>query len=168
MRYRGGGIGHLYMQNIEPWLNSTGWGTAWPGWLKNREPDKGQDLVPQENSSTVIPPAQTEETELGSDEEGDISDSYSDQGLEEQLAEDFDGEDEEHPEDEESTDEDGILSRFKAHSRNRSSMTAGHESRGASGEETDGRSDEESDEEDMDFDQDAEGADGGEDKDEVM
>ena len=28
MRYRGGGVGHLYMRPIEPWLPRTGWGSG--------------------------------------------------------------------------------------------------------------------------------------------
>ena len=27
MRYRGGGVGHLYMRTIEHWLAETGWGS---------------------------------------------------------------------------------------------------------------------------------------------
>ena len=27
MRYRGGGVGHLYMQAVEVWLAKTGWGS---------------------------------------------------------------------------------------------------------------------------------------------
>ena len=30
MRFRGGGIGHRYMRQIEPWLDGTGWGMSWP------------------------------------------------------------------------------------------------------------------------------------------
>jgi hypothetical protein len=26
MRYRGGGVGHLYMREVEEWLQETGWG----------------------------------------------------------------------------------------------------------------------------------------------
>jgi len=30
MRFRRGGIGHRYMQQVEPWLDATGWGASWP------------------------------------------------------------------------------------------------------------------------------------------
>ena len=30
MRYRGGGVGHLYMRTIEVWLAETGWGSNDP------------------------------------------------------------------------------------------------------------------------------------------
>ena len=30
MRYRGGGVGHLYMRGIEEWLWKTGWGVEIP------------------------------------------------------------------------------------------------------------------------------------------
>lgn len=31
MRYRGGGVGHLYMREVEQWLQKTGWGCSAPG-----------------------------------------------------------------------------------------------------------------------------------------
>ena len=30
MRFRGGGVGHRYMRQVEPWLDATGWGASWP------------------------------------------------------------------------------------------------------------------------------------------
>ena len=38
MRFRGGGVGHQYMRQVEPWLDKTRWGTQWPS-LSNRDPD---------------------------------------------------------------------------------------------------------------------------------
>ena len=38
MRFCGGGVGHRYMRQVEPWLDKTGWGSQWPS-LSNRDPD---------------------------------------------------------------------------------------------------------------------------------
>jgi hypothetical protein len=37
MRFCGGGVGHLYMYQVEPWLDVTGWGATWPS-LADRDP----------------------------------------------------------------------------------------------------------------------------------
>lgn len=42
MRFRGGGVGHNYMQMVEPHLNATGWGTSWPV-LEDRDPEPDED-----------------------------------------------------------------------------------------------------------------------------
>lgn len=46
MRFRGGGVGHMYMRYIEPWLDGTGWGKSWPS-LHDRDPavDQLQEAV---------------------------------------------------------------------------------------------------------------------------
>jgi hypothetical protein len=38
MRFRGGGIGHMYMRHIEPGLNTTGWGSTWPS-IQDKYPE---------------------------------------------------------------------------------------------------------------------------------
>ena len=38
MRFRGGGIGHRYMRQVEPWLDTTGWGASWPS-FDHRSPE---------------------------------------------------------------------------------------------------------------------------------
>ena len=42
MRFRGGGVGHHYMREVEPWLDSTGWGASWPV-LDGRDPEPDVD-----------------------------------------------------------------------------------------------------------------------------
>ena len=53
MRFRGGGVGHEYMRQVEPWLDGTGWGKVWPS-LKDREPvDSGDEASPQTNTGAT-------------------------------------------------------------------------------------------------------------------
>ena len=94
MRFRGGGVGHMYMRQVEPWLDATGWGTAWP-LLKNRDPDPD----PEPMAPALVSQA-TEDDEESEDE--DSGDESSDM-------EDDDGEDPEQSEDDEdnSDDDDG-------------------------------------------------------------
>jgi len=44
MRFRGGGVGHGYMRQVEPWLDSTRWGASWP-LFNDRE--QGQAPIPR-------------------------------------------------------------------------------------------------------------------------
>ena len=44
MRFWGGGIGHIYMRQVEPWLDGTGWGTSWPS-LRCQDPDPDSEPV---------------------------------------------------------------------------------------------------------------------------
>ena len=86
MRFRGGRIGHMYMCHIEPWLDSTRWGTMWPS-LQDRDPDP--DLEPMPLS------------QIGQITEGDGDSEDEDSGDEDSDMEDGDGEDLEQPESEE-------------------------------------------------------------------
>jgi len=92
MRFRGGGVGHLYMRLVEPWLDATGWGATWPS-LGNREPA----------STAPAPPPQDRQANRNAESNG--NDVESD-GSEDGDSEDGDGEDPEQPTDEEDLDED--------------------------------------------------------------
>jgi len=93
MRFRGGGVGHMYMRQVEPWLDATGWGKVWPV-LSDREPV----------GTTPIPPTQPNQaSEDGEDIISDSEDNDSDAGG---NVEDKDGEDPEQPEEEEDLEED--------------------------------------------------------------
>ena len=48
MRYRGGGVGHLYMRAIEVWLTGTGWGAN--NALTSSSPDSDTGSEDSENS----------------------------------------------------------------------------------------------------------------------
>jgi len=90
MRFRGGGVGHRYMRQIEPWLDGTGWGAAWPS-FNHRIPDLGPTgqagIDGQVNGNSTR--AMGEE----SDGEGGGAESP------EQPEEDGEGDDPEQPED---------------------------------------------------------------------
>jgi hypothetical protein len=69
MRFRGGGIGHMYMRPIEPWLDRTGWGNSWPS-LQHMEPESEQDPLSDDGdgSSTrdpSIPPENNRQDTAG-------------------------------------------------------------------------------------------------------
>ena len=99
MRFRGGGIGHLYMRQVEPWLDSTGWGTSWPS-LSSRDPTPDLAQAPHRQ-----PGIDDDEPEGGSDsDEEDDEDSEDEKGRSEQV-EDGDGNDEEQDDDDEDEDE---------------------------------------------------------------
>ena len=92
MRFRGGGIGHMYMRHIEPWLDATGWGTMWPS-LHARDPDPDIEPIPLSQNGQATEGDGDSENEDSSDEDSDM--------------EDGDGEDLEQPESEEGdSDED--------------------------------------------------------------
>ena len=48
MRYRGGGVGHIYMRAIEQWLGETGWGQGIPNTGGSEPQGEGQ---PQQEES---------------------------------------------------------------------------------------------------------------------
>ena len=97
MRFRGGGVGHLYMRLVEPWLDATGWGATWPS-LGNSEPASTRPAPPPQgkqanrNTESNNSDTESEDSEDGDSEDGD--------------GEDADGEDLEQPEDDEDLDED--------------------------------------------------------------
>lgn len=104
MRYRGGGIGHLYMRETEQWLNSSNWGSSWPTSLKSRDPNPDQEPLPQNNSGAAAMSTQDGGYKSDSTEEDAGEDSDGDGG--ELADEDTEGEDLEHPEEEEDDDTD--------------------------------------------------------------
>lgn len=98
----------MYMRQIEPWLNATGWGTTWPS-LQDRDPDPDpvpEQESPPDNNPHSRPTASgdvlhsTEDTENGADE--DSGEEMDTSGLE-----DEDGEDLEQPKEDEEDEEDG-------------------------------------------------------------
>ena len=87
MRFRGGGVGHTYMRQVEPWLDATGWGNTWPS-LKDREPADSGD---GETNSPGVPGRKTTEDEDEESEESEEDSDADDMG-------DGDAEDLERPE----------------------------------------------------------------------
>ena len=65
MRYRGGGVGHLYMRAIEVWLAETGWGSD------NTPVPVSEDIDPEDNGEDldVIEGSKTDEGSRGSEDE---------------------------------------------------------------------------------------------------
>jgi hypothetical protein len=98
MRFRGGGIGHIYMRSIEAWLDSTGWGKSWPS-LSNR------DLNPDCDDTEASTPGQHSSTNEGDGEESGDSSDEVDEDVDDDDGEDpeqlMDTEDEEESSDEE-------------------------------------------------------------------
>jgi hypothetical protein len=106
MRFRGGGVGHLYMRQIEPWLDATGWGASWP-MLRDRDPCPDQDSPQQESSGAEM----DEEDENIGDSNSEKDEEMSD--VEDEIEEDperLEDSDEESDEDEEDG-EDGEITR---------------------------------------------------------
>ena len=101
MRFRGGGVGHLYMRHVEPWLDATGWGMTWP-LLQDREPDVAQDTPAQSHGGTgsAISTGGQQRREGDGDGEDDDSEEDTDPGEQD----DNDGEDLEQPEEDEDYD----------------------------------------------------------------
>lgn len=101
MRFRGGGIGHVYMRQVEPWLDATGWGTQWP-FLGDRDPTHSEPVPPTHRSQTNEEGGDSESEDSEDDAGGASGNGGDGEG------EDEDGMDPEQPEDdEEDLDEDG-------------------------------------------------------------
>ena len=96
MRFRGGGVGHLYMHQIEPWLDETGWGSSWP-LLRDRDPCPDQDPPWQEGSRAEMDEEDDNGGDCNSDEDEEMSDVEDE--IEEDL-EQLEDSDEEGDEDE--------------------------------------------------------------------
>ena len=96
MRFRGGGIGHIYMRQIEQWLDTTGWGTTWP-LLRGEDPNPD---LPSDNGNS--PGHGIDGVDEDEDEDGD-GDGDEDRGEDEDNdagegdVDDEDGEDQEQP-----------------------------------------------------------------------
>lgn len=90
----------MYMRQIEPWLNATGWGTTWPS-LQDRDPDPDQE--PPLDTSPHSRPTVSDDILHSTENNGDDGDEdISMSGLE-----DDDGEDLEQPEEGEEDEEEG-------------------------------------------------------------
>jgi hypothetical protein len=137
----------MYMRQIEPWLDATGWGTTWPS-LKARDPDPdGEPLTDNGDSSGPTIPGcilcGPEDNENSADEE-------SGEDVDMSELEDEDGEDPEQPEEDDKDGEDGEENRASSgptHENTRSWDRDGRDVRDApSGGETDEPSGDETDE----------------------
>jgi hypothetical protein len=102
MRFRGGGVGHMYMRQVEPWLDATGWGTTQPS-LGGRYPEPGCEPPPHSEGGATGPTVSTHghrqsggDHSGGSEDEDEDPDSEGDADTE--GLEDGDGEDPELPE----------------------------------------------------------------------
>lgn len=109
MRYRGGGVGHLYMRAIEVWLTETGWGSD--DILTPRKEGSGSSEEEDEDM-------EGKEDSRGEDEDEDLEgkeDSGSDKNFEDEVyQEDSDAaesnhsdSDQEHHSDSDMHDEEG-------------------------------------------------------------
>lgn len=80
MRYRGGGIGHLYMRAVEAWLSKTGWGGDITASTEAEEADVTEDQVEpvpdnaDQESDTEPSEESEQEDERGSDADEDTVD----------------------------------------------------------------------------------------------
>lgn len=101
MRFRGGGVGHIYMRHIEPWLDETGWGKSWPS-LEDREPeaDPEQPSVNINCSGTEDPPTLSQSRQMGGNgnDDDDDNSNVSDDAIEVDGVEDDVENDPEQPE----------------------------------------------------------------------
>ena len=92
MRFRGGGIGHIYMRQIEQWLDTTGWGTTWP-LLRGEDPNPD---LPSDNGDS--PGHGIDGVEEDVEEDGDRGEDEDDEGdVGKGNVDDEDGEDQEQP-----------------------------------------------------------------------
>ena len=66
MRYRGGGVGHIYMRAVEVWLAETGWGS------NNTLASRDEDINLEEDAEDL---EGSEESKRSEDSENEVSDS---------------------------------------------------------------------------------------------
>lgn len=96
MRYRGGGIGHLYMREVQQRLDSSRWGSYWPNSLRDRDPSPDQEPPPQDGSNAAATSAQNGGYKSDCTE-GDLGEDSDDVGSDRELTdEDGEGDDPEH------------------------------------------------------------------------
>ena len=110
MQFGGGGVGHIYMCQIEPWLDATGWGTTWP-LLKASDPDPdGEPILDNGNSSRPTVPGYIL---CGPEGNENSADEESGEEVDMSELEDEDGEDLEQPKEDdeygEDREENGVL-----------------------------------------------------------
>jgi hypothetical protein len=139
MRFRGGGIGHIYMRQVEPWLDATGWGTTQPS-LGGRYPEPGREPPPHSGGRAAGPTTSTQGHHRGSEDRDEDEDSEEDADAGE--LEDGDGEDPELLEEDDSngSDEDEGVNgggRSNRHTGSRDSEDEAGESETEEGEEGD-------------------------------
>ena len=100
MRFRGGGVGHIYMRKVEEWLDGTGWGTTWPS-LQDKYPDSGGSEEQDANAQQDI---NVEGTNEETWEDIDTDGSEDEDGLDVEALD----EDEDVDVDDEDTDEEDV------------------------------------------------------------
>jgi hypothetical protein len=105
MRFRGGGVGHTYMRQVEPWLDAAGWGSTWPS-LANRYPDPEPGAPLNSDGRTGGPATQTQSNRQDSGGDGASRGGGSGEDTDTDESDDEDGEDLEQPEDDDSDDSD--------------------------------------------------------------
>ncbi|KAF9643133.1 hypothetical protein BDM02DRAFT_3192156 [Thelephora ganbajun] len=74
MRYQGGGVGHLYMHEIERWLWETGWGCDIP------DSDNPETHTAEEDDDQRWQEEAGEGSDLEGESDSDSEDSESDEG----------------------------------------------------------------------------------------
>jgi hypothetical protein len=123
MRFRGGGVGHMYMRQVEPWLDATGWGATWPT-LTDRDPDKAHEQPPAEGNTAgpAIPAHNHQQSNEGDEDSGEDTDTGE--------LEDDDGDDPEQPEDDEDGDSDEDMNGSRGGNRQMYPRDGGGEGRG--------------------------------------
>jgi hypothetical protein len=119
MRFRGGGVGHMYMRQVEPWLDATGWGSTLPS-LEVKYPDSEHGPPPHDE---------------GGDSNGAREDEDSEDDVDPGDIEDNDGEDPEQPDEDDpsGSDSDEDVNAGGKVNKQRGSRHGGGE---ASGDET--------------------------------
>ena len=93
MRFRGGGIGHIYMRHIEWSLDAAGWGATWPplgGKDPNPDPPSESGNGPERNVGNGENGVDDDDGGEGEDEDDEVNERDTDNE---------DGEDQEQPED---------------------------------------------------------------------
>jgi hypothetical protein len=103
-------VGHMYMCQVEPWLDATGWGVTWPS-LEDRNPDPVHEPPPPEgnNARPAAPAHSHQQSNEGDEDSGEDTDMG---GLE-----DDDGDDPEQPEENEDGDSDEDMNNSRNQNR---------------------------------------------------
>jgi hypothetical protein len=85
MHFRGGGIGHRHMRQVEPTLDRTGWGNNWPC-LNHREPEPKPII---QSTSTIVDSEQYINRDVDVFDGLDSNDSDDEEDMEDDDAEDL-------------------------------------------------------------------------------
>lgn len=94
----------MYMRQIEPWLDATGWGKTWPS-LNDKDPDP-ECVGPHPHNSDDAGPVVPMQGDQANEVDGESGDEDSGEDTDMSEAEDDDGGDPEQPEDDDSDSDD--------------------------------------------------------------